>query len=121
MDVADREPALARHETPEIDAAALVAARAAEALLASAVALGSTRWIRYLEAMPDRFRDDPIPAVKAAARAGRSAFGVKDSIRDALPASATEPFLAAIDRLLKLIARWEMHRYESERGTPRDR
>ena len=118
--VADREPALARHETPEIDAAALVAGRAAEVLLAAAVAAGSTRWTRYLGAMPDRFRDEPIPAVKAAARAGRSAFGVKDSIRDTLPASATEPFLVAIDRLLKVIARWEMHRYESQRGAPRD-
>ena len=119
--MADREPALARHETPEIDAAALVAARAAEDLLAAAVSAGSARWSRYLGGMPDRFRDEPIPVVKAAARAGRSAFGVKDSIRDALPASATEPFLVAIDRLLKVIARWEMHRYESERVSPRDR
>ena len=100
----------ARHETPEIDAAALDAARAADRLLATAVDAGSERWVRYLSPMPDRFRDDPIPSLRAAARAGRSAFGPKDSIRDALPETATEPFLAAIDRLLKLLARWEAHR-----------
>jgi hypothetical protein len=97
----------ARHETPEIDAAALVAARAADRLLAAALEAGSERWVRYLAPMPDRFRDDPIPVLRATARAGRSAFGPKDSIRDALPEVATEPFLDAIDRLLKLIARWE--------------
>jgi len=100
----------ARHETPEIDAAALEAARAADRLLASAIEAGSERWIRYLSPMPDRFRDDPIPSLRAAARAGRSAFGPKDSIRDVLPEGVTEPFLDAIDRLLKLIARWEIHR-----------
>ena len=100
----------ARHETPEIDSAALDAARAADRLLAAAVTAGSERWTRYLSSMPDRLRDEPIPSLRAAARAGRSAFGPKDSIRDALPEEATEPFLAAIDRLLKVIARWEAHR-----------
>ncbi|MEO7664290.1 MAG: hypothetical protein ABIV26_04130 [Candidatus Limnocylindrales bacterium] len=100
----------ARHETPEIDAAALAAARAADRLLAAAVAAGSERWTRYLAPLPERFRDEPIPSLRAAARAGRSAFGPKDSIRDTLPASVTEPFLAAIDVLLRLLLRWELHR-----------
>ena len=108
--MADRGRAIARHETPEIDAAALEAGRAADRLLAAAVAVDSERWIRYLAALPDRLRDDPIASLRTTARAGRSAFGPKDSIRDALPESATEPFLAAIDRLLKLIARWESNR-----------
>jgi hypothetical protein len=100
----------ARHETPEIDSAALEAARAADRLLAAAVTAGSERWMRYLATIPDRLRDEPIPMVRAAAKSGRSAFGAKDSIRDALPEDATEPFLDAIDRLLKVIARWEHHR-----------
>ena len=29
----------------------------------------------------------------------RAAYGAKDSVRDALPADLTEPFLDAIDRL----------------------
>ena len=100
----------ARHETPEIDAAGLEAARAADRLLAAAITAESERWTRYLATLPDRLRDEPIPSLRAAARAGRSAFGPKDSIRDALPEDATEPFLAAVDRLLKVIARWEIHR-----------
>jgi len=103
-------PNPARHEAPEIDAAALVAARAADRLLAAAVEARSERWRRYLETVPDRLRDDPIPALRATARAGRSAYGPKDSIRDSLPEAVTEPFLSAIDRLLKVIARWEAHR-----------
>ena len=35
----------------------------------------------------------------------RAAYGPKDSVRDALPADVTEPFLDAIDRLLKELAR----------------
>jgi hypothetical protein len=108
--VPDRAPAPPRHETPEIDAAALEAARAADRLVAAATAAGSGRWARYLAGMPERLRDDPVTALRATARAGRSAFGPKDSIRDALPESATEPFLVAIDRLLKLLARWEANR-----------
>ena len=108
--VADRQRAPARHETPEIDAAALAAARAADTLLEAARAVRSERWTRYLAAMPDRLRDDPIPSLRAVARSGRSAFGPKDSIRDALPEAATEPFLLAIDRLLKLLQRWEANR-----------
>ncbi len=108
--MAERERVPARHEYPEIDAAALDAARAADRLLAAAIEAGSSRWIRYVSTMPDRLRDDPIPGLRATARAGRAAFGPKDSIRDAVSSAATEPFLEAIDRLLKLIARWELHR-----------
>lgn len=99
-----------RHETPEIDVAALEAARAADRLLAAAVTAGSERWRRYLAPLPDRLRDEPIPMVRAAAKSGRSAFGAKDSIRDVLPEDATEPFLEAIDRLLRVLARWDAHR-----------
>src|SRR3990172_3351197 len=102
----------ARHETPDIDAAALIAARAADRLLPAALEAGSERWARHLALLPDRLRDDPIPGLRAAARAGRAAFGPKDSIRDALPEAVTEPFLDAIARLLRLVARWEVHRGE---------
>ena len=100
----------ARHELPELDAAGLEAARAAERLLAAARDAGSDRWTRYLTLLPDRLRDDPVPGLRSAARTGRAAFGPKDSIRDTLPEAVTEPFLEAIDRLLRLIARWEVHR-----------
>ena len=40
----------------------------------------------------------------------RAAYGPKDSIREALPAELTEPFLADLDRLLKALARDAMER-----------
>jgi hypothetical protein len=95
---------------PEIDSAALEAARAADRLLAAARAFGADRWTRFMEPLPDRLRDDPIPSLRLAARQAGAAYGPKDSIRDALPADVTEPFLEAIDRLLKAIARYEAHR-----------
>jgi hypothetical protein len=101
---------LARHEVPEIDAAALEAARSADRLLAAARALDAERWVRYLGPLPDRLRDDPLRDLRGAARLARAAFGPKDSVRDALPADVTEPFLEAVDRLLKAIARHEAHR-----------
>src|ERR1700675_3428957 len=95
----------ARHERPAIDEAGLVAARHADRLLAAARAIGSARWAAYLEPLPDRLRDDEPTALRATATRCRAAFGVKDSIRDALPADLTEPFLDSIDRLIRELNR----------------
>jgi hypothetical protein len=96
---------LARHERPAIDEAGLVAARHADRLLTAARTLGATRWVAYLEPLPDRLRDDDPWALRATATRSRAAYGVKDSIRDALPAELTEPFLDAIDRLIRELNR----------------
>jgi hypothetical protein len=106
-----KEVGAARHELPEIDAAALAAARATDRALAAARAMGADRWARYLAPLPDRLRDDPIASLRSVARLTRSAYGPKDSIRDALPEDVTEPLLLATDRLLKALARHdlEMH------------
>ena len=98
----------ARHEVPDIDASALEAARAADRALAAALAIGAERWARYLAPLPDRLRDDPVTGLRAVARRARSAYGPKDSIRDALPEEVTEPLLLAVDRLLKSLARHEL-------------
>lgn len=95
----------ARHERPVIDDAALAAARAADLVLAAARARGAERWVRYLEPLPDRLRDDELGELRRTALRARSAFGPKDSVREVLPAQVTEPFLAAIDRLLRELAR----------------
>jgi hypothetical protein len=95
----------ARHQLPAIDEAGLVAARHADRVLAGARALGSERWVAYLEPLPDRLRDDEPGPLRATATRARAAFGVKDSIRDALPAELTEPFLDAIDRLIRELNR----------------
>ncbi len=99
----------ARHERPVIDEAALAAARHADRLLAEARARGATRWISYLDPLPDRLRDDEPVALRATAIRCRAAYGVKDSIRDALPPELTEPFLDSIDRLLRELNR-DLHR-----------
>lgn len=98
----------ARHERPVIDEAALVAARAADRLLEDARARGATRWIAYLEALPDHLRDGDLADLRRLAMRARAAYGPKDSIRDTLSADVTEPFLVAIDRLLKVLAKHEV-------------
>lgn len=98
----------ARHERPDIDEAALVAARAADRLLATAHDRGSERWIGYFALIPDQLRDDPIRDLRATAMRARAAYGPKDSVRDALPEDVTEPLLDAVDRLLRAISRREV-------------
>ncbi|HEY7522784.1 MAG TPA: hypothetical protein VH720_03895 [Candidatus Limnocylindrales bacterium] len=95
----------ARHELPAVDGAALEAARHADRLLDVARDLGNRRWTRFLEPLPDRLRDDEVRALRATALRARAAYGPRDSIRDALPAEVTEPFLEALDRLLRILAR----------------
>ena len=95
----------ARHEHPVIDEAALVAARAADLVLAAARDLGATRWIAYFEPIPDRLRDDEPSALRATTTRCRAAYGVKDSVRDVLPWGVTDPCLDAIDRLIRELNR----------------
>ena len=91
----------ARHELPAVDEAGLVAGSQADRLVAAAEAAGATRWLRYFEAMPDRLRDDEPRSLRQVALRARAAYGPKDSVRDARPPEVTEPFLDAIDRLIK--------------------
>src|SRR5205814_7189199 len=62
--VVDRAPSLgrrtgpARHEWPEVDEAALVAARQADYVLSAARDQGSRRWQDFFERVPDQLRDD---------------------------------------------------------------
>jgi hypothetical protein len=98
----------ARHEKPAIDEAALVAARAGDGMLREARDRGADRWLAYLEPLPDSLRDAELGDLRRVALRARAMYGPKDSVRDALPETVTEPFLDAIDRLLKEIARREV-------------
>jgi hypothetical protein len=95
----------ARHERPAIDEAALAAARHADRLVTAAAELGNARWETFLRPLPDRLRDDDVHALRSTALRARAAYGPKDSVRDVLPWDLTEPFLDAIDRLLRELAR----------------
>jgi hypothetical protein len=95
----------ARHELPAVDEAGLIAGRHADRIVAAADAAGTIRWLRYFEGMPDRLRDDEPRSLRQVALRARAAYGPKDSVRDALPPEVTEPFLEAIDRLIKQLNR----------------
>jgi hypothetical protein len=106
--MAIREPA--RHERPLLDEAALVAARDADRILAAARERRLARWAEFFDGVPDRLREADLKELRALAIRARSAYGVKDSVREALPADLTEPFLVDIDRLLKALAREALER-----------
>jgi hypothetical protein len=95
----------ARHETPAVDELGLVAARHADRLVAAARERGADRWVAFLDPLRDRLRDDELPDLRSAAMRARAAYGPKDSVRDVLPADVTEPFLDAIDRLIRQLNR----------------
>jgi hypothetical protein len=88
-----------------IDDLALTAARHADRLLAAARERRAERWATFLDPLPDRLRDDDLPGLRSTALRARAAYGPKDSVRDALPAEVTEPFLDSIDRLMREINR----------------
>jgi hypothetical protein len=100
-----REPEPARHERPAIDEAALIAARAADKVLDSALDRGSQRWVNLFATVPDQLRDAGLKELRTVSMRARAAYGAKDSIREYLPADVTEPFLVELDRLMKLLAR----------------
>ena len=100
----------ARHERPEIDQLALAAARDVDRLLEASRVRNTVRWQEFLAPLPDLLRDGTLADLRRVARRARAAYGPKDSIREALPAEATEPLLDALDRLLAALAREEMAR-----------
>jgi hypothetical protein len=102
---ARRAPGPARHELPVIDDLALTAARHADRLLAEARERGDKRWVAFFDAIPDHLRDDELRALRSTATRARAAYGPNDSVRDVLSADVTEPFLVALDRLLRELAR----------------
>jgi hypothetical protein len=105
----DGERPPARHEIPRIDEAALEAARLADRLLDAARTAGIARWEAFLAPFPERLRDEGPTALRKTALTARAAYGPRDSIRDALADDLTLPFLSALDRLLKVLARHRMH------------
>jgi hypothetical protein len=96
-----------RHDVPAIDEAGLAAARGADLVIAAAREAGADRWVAYFEPLADRLRDDEPRDLRQAALRARAAYGPKDSIRDVVPGDLTEPFLAAIDGLIKQLNRRE--------------
>jgi hypothetical protein len=103
--MAERQAVVARHELPTLDAAALGAARSFDLLLDAAREAGSARWVRYLEPLPDRLRDDDAWALRATVRRCRSAFGPGDSVLDVVPEDVALGARRAIDDVVRVLAR----------------
>ena len=111
-------PSPARHERPAIDdAGARGGAARRPAAGRGAGRSASTRWATFLEPLPERLRDDELAPLRRTAMRARAAYGPKDSVRDALPGALTEPFLDAIDRLIRELNR-EAHRARELTATP---
>ena len=102
---ARRAPGPARHELPVVDDQALTAARHADRHQAEARDRGNARWVAFFEAIPDRLRDVYLRAIRSTATLAGSAYGPNDSVRDVLSSDVTEPFLQALDKLLRELAR----------------
>ena len=73
-------------------------------VLAAARQRGLERWVVFFQAVPDRLRDVPLAELRGVAQRARSAYGPKDSIREALPPELTEPLRDGLDRLLRALA-----------------
>lgn len=94
-----------RHALPDVDAAALEAARTADKLLESARQKGSQRWTEFLSPVPEQLRDSGLSQLLVVIARTRAAYGHKDSIREVLPEELTEPFRDQLDRLKRAVLR----------------
>jgi hypothetical protein len=97
-----------RHEMPAVDEAALAAARLADRVVSAARTSNADRWVAYFEPLTERLRDDEPLGLRQVALRARAAYGPKDSIRDVVPREVSEPFLEAVDRLIKQLNRREV-------------
>jgi hypothetical protein len=104
----ESDPVPARHQLPTLDTAAMAAARAFDVLLDAAREAGSDRWVRYLEPLPDRLRDDDLRALRGTVRRCRSAFGPGDSVLDVVPEDVGLTARRAIDEVIRVLARHDV-------------
>ncbi|OGN81932.1 MAG: hypothetical protein A2X23_02815 [Chloroflexi bacterium GWC2_73_18] len=101
-----------RWEVPGVDAAALELARHVEAALPQLSSPSAARWERWLAPLAEPLRDGEPAAVAAAGRRVRAAFGVGESVAQALPPAEALALRDAADALLRAIARHEAKRGE---------
>lgn len=101
-----------RWEVPGVDAAALDLARRLDGVLPLLSGPAAARWERWLDPLVEPLRDGELRAVGAAVRRVRAAFGVGESVAQALPPAEALALRDAADALLRAIARHEAKRGE---------
>ena len=86
-----------------LDEAALDVARAMRAAVRE-LGESSPRWATWFEALVPALEDGDRPALEAAAKRARAAFGAKDSVLDVWTAPEARELRDLIDRLQRVLA-----------------
>jgi hypothetical protein len=112
-----RARAAPRWEDPALDEAALAVAGRIRAVLPALGAARDSRWRTWFEALLPALEDGDRPAIDAAARRARAAFGSGDSVREVWPGDDSLRCRDALDRLLRMLAeRAALNRGERSQG-----
>ena len=104
-----REPSPPRWQDPALDEAALAVARAIRGAVKE-LERTAPRWATWFEALLPALEDGDRPALEAAARRARAAFGARDSVLDAWPSADALQLRDLIDRLQRVLARRDAER-----------
>jgi hypothetical protein len=92
---------------PDVDEKALALARAVRVATATLREAGRSRWSAVLEPLAEPLEDGDLGTVAAAASRVRAAFGVGESVAEALPYEQALGLRDAADALQRALARYE--------------
>jgi hypothetical protein len=97
----------ARWQVPDVDEKALALARAVRSATATLRTAGRSRWTAVLEPLAEPLEDGDLRAMAAAASRVRAAFGVGESVAEALPDEEALALRDGADALQRALARHE--------------
>jgi hypothetical protein len=97
----------ARWQIPDVDEKALALARMVRTATATLRAAGRSRWIAVLEPLAEPLEDGDLKAMAGAASRVRAAFGVGESVAEALPDEEALALRDRADDLQRALARHE--------------
>jgi hypothetical protein len=97
----------ARWQVPDVDERALALARAVRVATATLREAGRSRWTAVLEPLAEPLEDGDLTAMAAAASRVRAAFGVGESVAEALPDEEVLALRDGADALQRALARHE--------------
>jgi hypothetical protein len=97
----------ARWQVPDVDETALALARAVRVATATLRDAGRSRWTAVLEPLAEPLEDGDLRDMAAAASRVRAAFGVGESVAEALPDEEALALRDGADALQRALARHE--------------